>query len=814
MSALLFLLIVLIANACLAFNRVGLKPFAITNVVLLLVYLVFVEQAFLLGVLLVLLAGIGVFLNFAPLRQKLLSGPSFGIFKKVLPTMSTTEAEALEAGTTWWEGELFTGKPEWGKLQQHPKPALSEREQAFIDGPVEELCGMLDDWTFCEEYADLPDEVLDFIHKHKFLGMIIPEEHGGLHFSAYAQTRVLTKISAVNGIAAFYIAVPNSLGPGELLMKYGTDEQRQHYLPRLADGLDLPCFGLTSPRAGSDAGAIPDTGVICESEFEGEKVLGIKLNFDKRYITLAPVATVIGLAFKMYDPDNLIGDEEELGITCALIPSHLDGIEIGRRHAPVGTPFHNGPIKGKDVFIPMSYVIGGQEMIGQGWRMLVECLSVGRCITLPSVSNSVGKNVIATTGAYTAIRRQFNSAIANFEGIQEALARIAGFSYIIESAVSVTATAIDSGEKPSVPSAILKYHCTEMARTILNDGMDINAGKAVIQGPKNYIANLYSSFPVAITVEGANILTRSLIIFGQGAIRCHPYVLQEMEAAAGDDLEQFDHALFGHIGFAISNVVRSPVLAVFGRLLPCHGDQFSKPYYAALNRYSASFAVATDIAMLTMGGSLKFREMTSARLGDLLSTLYLASMVLKHYENEGSPECEQPFVKYALDHLLHTFEQQYKRFANNMGVPGVGPMLKLIAFPVGSHRKPPADTTIKTVANSVSRPTEARERIMAGIYATKDTPAGKMGEVMAMVYEYNELGRKIRAAVKDGKITDVVGYRQINEAEEVGVLSKEEADKVRKLDDARMEFIHVDDFAYDEIGRNPLRESSWTRSGK
>lgn len=538
MSTLLFLLVGLTINAYLSFNRLSLKGFAIANAAIFLAYLVMGNGSLIVGCLFFVLAALGGVLSVVPLRQSLMSKPAFGVFKKVLPSMSTTEKEALEAGTTWWEGELFSGKPDWNTLANYPEPKLSEREQAFIDGPVEELCGMLDDWTFCREYGDLPEEVLDFIHEHKFLGLIIPEEYGGLHFSAYAQTRILTKLSAVNGMAAFYIAVPNSLGPGELLMKYGTEDQRKHYLPRLADGRDLPCFGLTSPRAGSDAGAIPDTGVVCEGEFEGETVLGIKLNFDKRYITLAPVATVIGLAFRLFDPDNLIGEEEDRGITCALIPRHLKGINIGRRHFPVGTPFHNGPIQGKDVFIPLSYIIGGQDMVGQGWRMLVECLSVGRCITLPSISNSIGKNVMATTGAYTAIRRQFNSAIANFEGIQEALARIAGFSYIIDSAVSVTATSIDAGEKPSVPSAILKYHCTEMARTILNDGMDINAGKAVIQGPKNYIANLYLSFPVAITVEGANILTRSLIIFGQGAVRCHPYVLEEMEAANADDLDR------------------------------------------------------------------------------------------------------------------------------------------------------------------------------------------------------------------------------------------------------------------------------------
>jgi len=809
MSTLFFLLVVIVGNSFLSFNRMSLKNFCVLNSILLVAFLMIGNGSWFVLLPLLLLVGIGVLLSLGDIRVNKLSKPAFEVFKKVLPPMSSTEKEALEAGTTWWEGELFSGKPDWNKFSNYSKPSLSEREQAFIDGPLEELCGMLDDWEFSYEYGDLPDEIIAFIHKHKFLGMIIPEEYGGLHFSAYAQTRVLTKLSAINGMAAFYIAVPNSLGPGELLMKYGTQEQRQHYLPRLADGLDLPCFGLTSPRAGSDAGAIPDIGVVCEGKFEGKKVLGIKLNFDKRYITLAPVATVIGLAFRLFDPDNLIGDTEDYGITCALIPRHLDGISIGRRHYPVGTPFHNGPIQGKDVFIPLDYIIGGKKMVGQGWRMLVECLSVGRCITLPSVSNSIGKNVIATTGAYTGIRRQFNSAIANFEGIQEALARIAGLSYIIDSAVSVTATSIDAGEKPSVPSAILKYHCTEMARTIINDGMDINAGKAVIQGPKNYLATLYMSFPVAITVEGANILTRSMIIFGQGAVRCHPYVLQEMEATAQDDLQKFDDALFGHIGFAISNIVRSKTLAIMGRLLPSKGTALTKKYYRLLDRYSASFAVAADIAMLTMGGSLKFREMTSARLGDLLSSLYLASMVLKHYENQGEPEDDQPFVEYALDHLMYEFEKQYKRFANNLDTPMVGPLLKLVAFPVGSYRRPPSDKTIKAAAKLISRPSEARERAINEIYRSNENPAGKMNDVLQMVFDCNDLGKKIRKAVKEGRISDIVGFDQINEAEEAGVLTKEEAEAVRKLDHARMEFVHVDDFAYDEIGRKPLRKESW-----
>lgn len=809
MSTLLSLLIVLGANAYLSFNRMSLKHFATLNIVLFVIFALIIKAPFLISLITFLLAATGVLLSMASLRKEFLSQPAFAIFKKILPPMSTTEKEALEAGTTWWEGDLFSGKPDWNKFSNYAKPTLSEKEKAFIDGPLEELCGMLNDWELSHEYGDLPKEIIDFIHKHKFLGMIIPEEYGGLHFSAYAQTRVLTKLSAINGIAAFYIAVPNSLGPGELLMKYGTDEQRQHYLPRLADGRDLPCFGLTSPRAGSDAGAIPDTGIVCEGEFEGKKVLGIKLNFDKRYITLAPVATVIGLAFKLYDPDNLIGSTEDYGITCALIPRHLEGISIGRRHYPVGTPFHNGPIQGKDVFIPLDYIIGGQEMVGQGWRMLVECLSVGRCITLPSVSNSIGKNLIATTGAYTSIRRQFNSAIANFEGIQEALARIAGFSYIIDSAVSVTATSIDAGEKPSVPSAILKYHCTEMARTMLNDGMDINAGKAVIQGPKNYIANLYLSFPVAITVEGANILTRSMIIFGQGAIRCHPYVLQEMEATKEDNLDKFDSALFGHIGFAISNIVRSKNLALFGNFLPSKGNDFTKKYYRSIERYSASFAVAADIAMLTMGGSLKFREMTSARLGDLLSSLYMASMVLKHFENQGEPEEDRPFVEYAMDHLFYEYQTQYKRFADNLDTPLVGPLIKLIAFPIGAHRKPPSDKVIKASAKLISRPTSARERAIDDIYISDENPAGKMGKVMQMVFDYNDLGKKIRAAVKEGKISDIVGFDQIDEAEAVGVLTKEDAQKVRELDTARMEFIHVDDFAYNDIGKNPIRKESW-----
>src|ERR1700677_2458222 len=629
------------------------------------------------GVLLVLLAGYWVFgsaaewwkiavsvpyvllllLNVRPLRVRFVTRPFLRSYRRLLPSMSATEREALDAGTVWWDGELFTGGPNWQKLMSAKAPVLTAEEQAFLDGPCEDLCAMLDDWDITHRRADLPPEVWSFIKTQGFFAMIIPRRYGGLEFSAYAHSCVLIKIASRSATASPTIAVPNSLGPAELLLHYGTEAQKNHFLPRLARGEEVPCFALTGPRAGSDAASIPDTGVICRGLWQGSEIVGIKLNFSKRYITLAPVATVVGLAFRLFDPDRLMGDRADLGITCALIPRDTPGVTIGRRHFPLNIPLQSGPIQGHDVFVPIDAIIGGFSMAGQGWRMLVEQLSVGRCISLPSNATGGAKAAVYASAAYARIRRQFNMPVGRFEGVEQVLARMAARTYIMDAARSVTAGAIDGGEKPSVPSAMLKYHATEFGRMIANDAMDVHGGKSICLGPKNYLGRGYQIVPVAITVEGANILTRSLIIFGQGAVRCHPFVLKEMNAVRDQDrkhgVSEFDRALFGHIGFTISNAARSLLMALsFARFKRVPESGPTRRYYQHIDRFSASFAFATDVAMLTLGGYLKKKETISARLGDVLSCIYLASMVLKHHENEAQPAEELPIVEWACRELL------------------------------------------------------------------------------------------------------------------------------------------------------------------
>src|SRR6478735_6228069 len=496
-------------------------------------------------------------LNLAFLRRALITNQILAVYRRILPDMSQTEKEAIDAGTVWWDGDLFSGKPDWDKLLAVPAPKLSEEEQAFLDGPVEELCAMCDDWEITHERQDLPPQVWQFIKDKGFLGMIIPKKFGGLGFSALAHSAVVMKLSTRSSATAITVMVPNSLGPGELLLHYGTDEQKNYYLPRLAKGLEVPCFALTNPEAGSDAGAIPDFGIVCKAMHEGREVLGVRLTWEKRYITLGPVATILGMAFKLFDPDKLLGGKEDVGITLALIPTSHKGVNIGRRHIPLSSAFQNGPNSGKDVFVPLSWLIGGEAMVGKGWRMLVECLAAGRSISLPSLSMAAGKMCTRATGAYARVRSQFKTPIGRFEGVEEPLARIGGNTYLMDATRRMTMVALDSGEKPSVISAICKYHMTERMRMILNDAMDIHGGKAIMMGPNNYLGHAYGNVPIAITVEGANILTRSMIIFGQGAIRCHPFVLKEIAAAGANDLRAFDAALWGHIGFTVSNALRS-----------------------------------------------------------------------------------------------------------------------------------------------------------------------------------------------------------------------------------------------------------------
>ena len=819
MNTLVWALLLLTGAGALAYLRVSLKTATIAVAATLLMSLLVGGP---LTWLLVIATIIMVPLNIDSLRKSVITSPVLGIFRKILPEMSSTEREALEAGTVWWEGELFTGKPDWSKLTNAAPPQLSDEEQAFLDGPCEELCQMIDEWTFNYEYGDMPQEVYDFINKHGFLGMIIPKRYGGLGFSAAAQIMVVNKIMAVSMMMGNYISVPNSLGPGELLVKYGTEEQKDHYLPRLAKGEDVPCFGLTSPRAGSDAGSIPDTGHVCMGEWEGQQVLGMRMNFSKRYITLAPIATVIGLAFKLYDPENLLGEGvEDYGITCALLPRSTPGLDIGRRHFPMGSAFMNGVIKGKDIFVPIDYIIGGPSQAGKGWRMLVECLSVGRCISLPCGAMSGAKRSVAATTAYARIRRQFNLPIGKFEAIAHNIGRMSGLTYIIDAMVRTTGAAIDAGEEPSVPSAILKYHSTEMARVVTNDAMDVQGGKAVIQGPKNYLSANYGVLPIAVTVEGANILTRSLIIFGQGAVRCHPFVLREMRATRMEDqeaaLNEFDSAFFGHVGFAISNAARSFFMGLTGaRLTSVPGDKHTKRYYQKLSRYSAAFALASDVSMLSLGGSLKFRETLSARLGDMLSYIYMASMVLKSHENKGSPKEDLPLLTWSCDYLFAEFEKATHELLQNFPVRPVAWTLRALIFPWGRTEKQPDDKTSFKVARLMTNQTDARDRVLEGAFLTpgKLNTVGRLNAVLKVVDELDPIENKFAKAVKSGKIKHVFDMKQlIDDAQAADVLTAEEAQKLKDYDDLIMDFIHVDDFDFDDIGRNPLVRTDYGNGG-
>ncbi|MCG8544424.1 MAG: acyl-CoA dehydrogenase, partial [Alphaproteobacteria bacterium] len=596
------------------------------------------------------------------LRKNLISAPVLHWYRKVLPPMSDTEREAIEAGTVWWDAELFSGRPDWDAMRSLAKPVLTAEEQAFLDGPTETLCGMLNDWAI-QESGDLPPEIWQFIKDQGFLGMIIPKAYGGLGFSALAHSTVVMKISTRSLPAAVTVMVPNSLGPAELLLEYGTKEQKDHYLPRLAAGEEIPCFALTGPDAGSDAASLPDHGVVCTEEIDGERVLGMRVTWEKRYITLAPVATLMGLAFRLSDPDGLLGDKEDLGITLALVPTDTPGVEIGRRHFPANQVFQNGPTSGTDVFMPLDRVIGGTAYVGQGWRMLMNCLAAGRSISLPAASTGGAKFCARTTGAYARVRKQFRLPIGRFEGVQEALARIAGNAYLLEAARGITAAAVDLGEKPGVLSAIVKYHTTDRMRDTVTDAMDVHGGRAICNGPSNYLANVYYALPVSITVEGANILTRSMIIFGQGAIRCHPWLQQEMAAAHDSDakagLDAFDRALFGHLKHQIGILGRSLFHNVSGgEWVPApDAGGIASHYYKQLGRSSVSFALVAEAALLLLGGGLKRRESLSARLGDVLSEMYLMACALMRFEHDGRPEADEPLLHWCCQSSLYAIQQ-------------------------------------------------------------------------------------------------------------------------------------------------------------
>jgi acyl-CoA dehydrogenase len=794
----------------LAYRRLSLLAFTVTFTALLAAYTWLGASSAPAGVwkgfLWVLLAALWL-LNVRPLRKALITRPFMKTYLKLLPRMSQTEKEALEAGTVWWDGELFSGAPRWEKLLAGRPPQLSAAEQEFLDGPCEELCGMLDEWHITHELADLPPQVWEFLKSRGFFAMIIPRRYGGLEFSAYAHSCVLAKIASRSATASSTVAVPNSLGPAELLNHYGTEEQKDYYLPRLARGEEVPCFALTGPRAGSDAAAIPDTGIVTRGMWQGREVLGLRLNFSKRYITLAPVATVIGLAFRMFDPERLLGGKTDLGITCALIPRNTPGVSIGRRHFPLNIPFQNGPIQGRDVFVPLDCIIGGPAMAGSGWRMLVEQLSVGRCISLPSNTTGGAKAGVWATGAYARIRSQFNLPIARFEGVEALIARMVALTYTMDAARSVTAAAIDGGEKPSVPSAMLKYHVTEMGRQVANDAMDVHGGKGIMLGPRNYLGRGYQIVPVAITVEGANLLTRNLIIFGQGALRCHPFVLREMNAARNPDrvagVEEFDSALFAHIGFTISNAVRSFIMALtHARFTRAPVQGATARYYQHVVRFSASFAFAVDVAMLALGGYLKKKEGLSARLGDVLSAMYLASMVLKHHENQGRQLEDLPIVEWACRNLLYQAQEQLHGFLRNFPNRILAALMRALIFPRGRVYSAPHDRLGLDVAALVTAPTQARERLGQFVYRTLEphNPMGLLQEVLQLAVQLEPLEKRIRVeGVNTGRVTALDFPGRIQQALAAGILSETEAAALRDYDRKVMDIINVDDFEPQEL---------------
>lgn len=739
-------------------------------------------------------------LNVPPLRRALISNRLLILFRKLMPPVSPTEREALEAGTVWWEAEFFTGRPKWKRLLGLSRPTLSPEERAFLDGPVDELCRMLDDWEIVHDRHDLPPEVWAFLKAQGFFGMIIPKKYGGLEFSAQAHSEVVMKIASRSLTAAVTVMVPNSLGPAELLMHYGTEEQKDHYLPLLARGEEIPCFALTGPEAGSDASAMPDYGVVCRGSFQGRnEVLGIRLNWEKRYITLGPVATVLGLAFKLYDPDRLLGGDVERGITLALIPTNTPGVQIGHRHNPLNTAFQNGPNAGRDVFIPLDWLIGGEAYIGQGWRMLVERLAVGRGISLPALSVASGKMVSRGTGAYARIRKQFKVPIGRFEGVEEALARIAGNTYLMDAARQMTLIGLDGGEQPAVVSAIVKYQLTERMRLLLNDAMDIHGGSGICLGPRNLVGGPYQGIPIAITVEGANILTRSLIIYGQGVVRCHPYIWREMQALAESDTRRarknFDRALFGHVGSFLSNMARGLWLGLTAARLahvPVHGR--ARRYAQRLTRYSAAFALISDVALFALGGALKRREKISGRLADALSLFYLASATLKRFEDQGAPAEDEPLLAWACEDMLYRLEQALLGVLRNFPSRAAALFTCGFTFPLGARARPPSDRLGHRAAAILLEPSAARDRLTAGIFIPSDpnSALGRLEEALPKVIGAEAVERKLEHLAEVQVSLTREGL--IESARAQNFISAADAELARAAYSARRAVIAVDDF--------------------
>ena len=762
--------------------------FGITNLFLSLIFIVIFSA----------MMGLLYFLPAA--RKQFVSARLFGMVKRTMPPISQTERDAIDAGTVWWDAELFSGKPNWEVLFDAKTPELTEPEQAFMDGPVEELCAMTDDWQITHELNDLPDAVWDFIKNNHFFGLNAAKEYGGLAFSAYAQSCIVQKLATRSGSVAVTVMVPNSLGPAELLLHYGTDQQKAYYLPRLANGEEVPCFGLTNPWAGSDAVGMPDYGVACKGKYKGKSVLGFRVNWEKRYITLGPVATLLGLAFKAYDPDHLLGPDHELGITCALVPTDAKGVSIGRRHLPLNGSFQNGPNWGKEVFIPMQWIIGGQEKIGQGWRMLMESLAAGRGISLPAAAAGAAKVAARTSGAYARIREQFGIEIGKFEGIEEALARIGGLTYLLDSGRLLMTTALSLGQKPAVMSAMVKQQCTDLSRKVVNDAMDLHGGKGICMGPGNYLARIYQQIPIGITVEGANILTRSLIIFGQGAMRCHPYLLKEIQAAAMQDevegLDQFDHAMVSHIEHISSNKMRSFGYGLSrGWLATGTGRGLIKKHSRTIEHLSAAFAWLADITLFSLAGELKRKEMLSGRFADVMSNLYLASAALKRFKDNGEPENEAPLADWACQYALYQAQQALDGVLRNYPNRIFGKLLRVAVFPGGRYLHMPTDALSRAVSDVLQTPGAARDRLTQNMYISTDPDdiIAQLESAFELMVETKELRRRLKKSGQQP--TETQSYTDwLAQLVAEKVITKKESSLLGKTRDLVRKVIDVDDF--------------------
>lgn len=738
-----------------------------------------------------------------PLRMNIITKPAYKALANAMPSMSSTEREALDAGTSWWEKELFMGAPDWKKFDAYPYPQLSTEEQAFLDNEVEQLCTMLNEWDIHHKYKDLPPEAWQFIKDNGFLGLVIPKEYGGRAFSSFAQSRVMSKIASRSLTAAVSCMVPNSLGPGELLLHYGTDAQKDRYLPGLAKGTEIPCFGLTNPEAGSDAGAIPDTGVVCYGTFEGQQVLGLNMNFSKRWITLAPIATVIGLAFKLYDPEGLLGDKNktEYGITCALLPASHDGVVTGPRHNP-GSPFMNGTVEGQNVFIPLDWIIGGIENAGKGWRMLMECLAVGRGISLPALSTAAGEMTYLNVGAFAKVRQQFKISVGNFEGVQEASSDIASNAYMLEAFRYLVTCGLNQGGKPSVMTAMAKYYATETMRKVVNHGMDIVGGRAVQHGPRNFLALNYQAIPVSITVEGANILSRSLMIFGQGSMRCHPYLFEELQLLQAEDknsaLQSFNDMLFKHLGYTFNRTARALAYAFTGGSSnsPEDADEFSRPYYRKINRFSADFAVTADMCLGLLAGDIKRKEMLSGRLADIHSHLFIATAILKYYAHGQRTPAEQMHAQLALDKSLCKVQDAFYGLFENFPIRLASCFVKLICFPFGRAAIQPSDKLKREAAEYMMQDNAFRQELKKHVYysTAADEVSGRMENAFLQLLKIEPLWDKFKKAESKGQFKGLTFEAHIADALAQSFISEDEAQQLTEYNIQRYDSMLTDIF--------------------